>query len=308
MLFPHTHLLRLLSLAFLAFLLPAAGYTAPPEANKVRVDAVTGLRAYMQKNFMFNPTYHVWAVDLDLPEDQIDEVIIHVEDPGYCGSNGCQWAILRREPDGSLKEIDGFLADDVTLKRDPRSNVIQAIASSRRGDSKLEIANKTSGQVQLARQKGPTKRSTRQFSAPCRNGFLWTGGASDKGGVARYETCKQDEVLVQFSCQSDTGSIAMTFAISPGSYKIGDTMPALFSVIRKKQTTFFPNPGMLKSSGTKGPVLSVRFDRYDGLLDALKQGDRAMFNASGTRLDLHLKGSSKALAAMLSACPDGRHY
>nr|WP_321445504.1 hypothetical protein [uncultured Cohaesibacter sp.] len=308
MLFRQTHLLRLLSLAFLALALPTAGYSAPPEANRVRVDAVPGLRAYMEKNFMFDPSYHVWAVDLDLPGDQIDEVIIHIEDPGYCGSGGCHWVILRREPDDSLKEIDAVLAGDVTLKRDPHSSVMQVIASTRHGDSNLEIANKTSGQVRLARQKGPAKRSTRQFSGPCRNGFRWTGGAADKGGIARYETCKRDEVLVQFSCQSDTGSIAMTSAISPGSYKVGDTMPALFSVIRKKQTTFFPNPGMLKSSGTKGPLLSVLFDRYDGLLDALKQGDRAMFNASGSRLDLHLKGSSKALAAMLSACPDGRRY
>ncbi|TLP43949.1 hypothetical protein FDK21_17240 [Cohaesibacter sp. CAU 1516] len=306
--FPRPSLCQIASLFCLAFLTPSVGMTTPPEADKVAVDAVPGLKAFLQESYMGDPTVHIWQMDLDLPNDKVDEIILHIEDIDYCGSGGCEWSILRREPAGDLKTIATILAGDVTLKDDPVSGLRQPIAATRHGDKPMDIAGKTSSQVQRARERTGPYRSTKHVVGPCKGGYLWSGGAAGQGGVARYETCTRDEALLMLECQSDVGAVEARFAIDPGGFKESDKVPALFSVIRKQQTSFFPNPGTLSTGEMEGPMLSVLFDRYDGLLDALRQGNRAMLNASVSKLDLHLRGSSNAIDAMLSACPDGRNY
>lgn len=308
MLFPPAPLLRTFRIAFLAVLLPAASYAEPPERNKVSAEAVPGLTAYMQKNYQDKPTYQVWAVDLDVPSDGVDEVILHIDDFNYCGSGGCEWTILRREPEGSLMVIAGMLAGDLTLKPADGAPRLQVVAATRHGNKPMDITGKTSGQLQKMHRQSPVSRSGKRVIGPCKAGFLWSGEASGNRGVARYETCVRDVALVRFECQKDIGAIKVTFPIDRNSFEDGEVLASLFSVIRKQQTRFFPHPGKLAVSQRDSPMVSVLFDRYDGFLDALKQGDRAMFNASTTKLDLHLKGSSKAIAAMLAGCPDGRLY
>ena len=321
----HTFIFCLLLVAA-GVLLPAKGNAAPPAANRAMVDKVAGLRAFIIESYPGDPTVFAWSVDLDLPPDQVDEIILHFEDIGYCGSGGCEWAILRREPSGKLVSIATILAGDVYLKRAPAQNRQRVFAVTRNGHIELPMAGQSSAQIKRTRQAHAThQRKPGHLEGPCLEGFFWSGGPSQgsssnqansqtnsqgnrlssglpTGGEAIYASCISGKSTVAMACEGASAKVKLTVKISAGGYKPGEDIPALLSVVRGQETLFHPKSGSLSHSDADGAIVTVSFDLGDPFLDDLKMGSSAMINAALSKIDLHLKGSAKAVSAMTKAC------
>ena len=57
------------------------------------------LRNYLQRTLHAEGPLHFQAVDVDLDRDGVDEVVAYIDDPGFCGTGGCNTLILKRVGD-----------------------------------------------------------------------------------------------------------------------------------------------------------------------------------------------------------------
>jgi hypothetical protein len=151
----------------------------------------------------------------------------------------------------------------------------------------------------------PVVRSS--YVGPCHGGEVWSGGrlaaagsGSEYAGIASFSYCDADEYTLAFYCAPGSQTVTLNVEMLVTGARDGETAEATLLVddapFEMTGITFY-------SADLDGAQPLLAFERDRGLLDALKSGSSATLLIGPEVLDIHLKGSAKAIEAMLAACP-----
>jgi len=292
----------------------------PGDGAPVTVDAVPGLRQYIQSNFVPDPflpgplgevaTVSVTVVELDEPPDGVPEIIFGFENGAMCGSAGCEWTVLRREPGGELVGIGSIIAAGVSVGDAAAAGTRTVTARTRNGDVALSIAGKTSGaSAPGAPGSGAQPVETPAVSrgpayvGPCRSGARWVGSA----GSAAYDECGDNaggrifvgRTLVRLSC-AGAGPIEALLE----NHIIAGTSPGEpIAVAVSVDGVGHEAAGIAGADEFGGEAIpQFRIERGSPLLGSLREGRRAVIKVANVEVAVHLSGSSKAFDTMLNGC------
>lgn len=150
----------------------------------------------------------------------------------------------------------------------------------------------------------PVARSS--FVGPCLRGEMWAGGTlaaagagSDYAGIASFSYCDADEYTLAFYCAPGSKTVTLNVEMLVTGALDGENAEATLLV---DDVPFEMTGITYYSADLDGAQPLLAFERDRGLLDALKSGNSATLLIGPEVLDIHLKGSAKAIEAMLAAC------
>jgi hypothetical protein len=151
----------------------------------------------------------------------------------------------------------------------------------------------------------PVVRSS--YAGPCHGGEMWAGGklasagsGSEYAGIASFSYCDADEYTLAFYCEPGSKTVTLNVEMLVTGARDGETAEATLLV---DEAPFEMTGITFYNADLDGAQPLLAFERDRGLLDALKSGNAATLLIGPEVLDIHLKGSAKAIEAMLAACP-----
>lgn len=134
---------------------------------------------------------------------------------------------------------------------------------------------------------------------PCRDGYRWMATTSGGAPVAAYSTCEGSQPRVIVACGS-SGWPELRFAAAPGT-----VMPVPGDRLTGTLTIDAGEPHDLRlapAASGSGGVAILRLQLTGAAVDGMARGSRAVLEAAGTRLELHLGASFDVLTLFNTRC------
>ena len=240
--------------------------------------------------------------DIDDPQDNRKEYILRVGVANFCEGDVCEYKIVRLNADGRLTEVFssgvGTLRFATTSSNGHRDIVTEnpygrylwkydghyyqstELVRTRAGQATVASKPRIPGCVGEYGWRSGFERGRRSA-----RGFSVFGSCTDPINMVLQLSCGDGEsgVRVQLDANPDqTGPLAVTFTIDGQTFERSGE--ARFSEL----------------AGSHLPELLLKVG--DPLLRALARGKTATVTAGKARVDVHLKGASKAIGTMRRAC------
>lgn len=134
---------------------------------------------------------------------------------------------------------------------------------------------------------------------PCRDGHRWMATTTGGAPVAAYATCESSQPLVIVAC-GNSGWPELRLAAAPGTL-----MPAPGERTTGTLTIDGREPHELRlapAASASGGVAILRLQLTGAAVDGMARGSRAVLEAAGTRLELHLGASFDVLTLFNTRC------
>lgn len=134
---------------------------------------------------------------------------------------------------------------------------------------------------------------------PCRDGYRWMATTTGGAPVAAYATCQASEPRVIVACGT-SGWPELRFAAAPGTAlpAPGDRLTGTLTIDGREPHELRLAPA---ASGSGG-VAIIRVQLTGAAVDGMARGARAVLEAAGTRLELHLGASFDVLTLFNQRC------
>ncbi len=280
------------------------------------LNAVPGLKEFLKKDYgeeaFEGAKFSIKLVDLNENPDGIDEVLLGIEGLFWCGSRGCDYAILQRDTNGRLFRVTGIISFDLVVVPG-YSNGMRNLAFSDDPDATLlqfngeKYISVPGGVANLKTKTAPGSNLQRAFyTGRCQRGENWSGGPftssqSETGGKASYGNCSVGNAQFYFVCQPGSEKIKLYIERLVSDVADGTNITIPLSVGRKN----FQISGVISYSQLLGGMQPVlEFSRNSALLGALQKGRSGQIWMWRQQIKFHLKGSGKSIDAMLGECPE----